>query len=55
MFEEDLVDFVATDTHDMSTRHPNMTEAYEKLCTWLGEEQAKKLTWKNQVNYFTKG
>lgn len=43
-----VVDFIATDTHDMPDRHPNMSEAYEVLRNMLGEEEAAALTGGNQ-------
>lgn len=52
LFEEDLVDFVGTDTHDMSSRHPNMKEAYARLSEWLGSEKADALTGGNQKMLF---
>ena len=55
LFEEELVDFVGTDTHDMDSRHPNMTAAYEKLSDWLGEDKARALTGGNIRAILEKG
>jgi len=42
------VDFVATDTHDIARRHPNMTQAYATLKELVGQEYADELMFENQ-------
>lgn len=43
LFEEDLVDYVSTDTHDMPGRETCMTEAYDFICDRYGRSRADAL------------
>lgn len=42
--KEGWVDAISSDAHNCSSRPTRMTAAYEKLCSWLGQDAAKRLT-----------
>ena len=44
LLQQGMIDFVATDTHDLEKRRCNMKAAYEKLVSMVGREYADKLT-----------
>lgn len=44
LLEQEMIDFVATDSHDMDKRRCNMQEAYDKLVSIVGRKYADKLT-----------
>ena len=48
--ENDLVDIIASDAHNLSTRKPYMKEAYEIVLKKYGEEKAKLLFELNAEN-----
>ncbi|MBE5801461.1 MAG: hypothetical protein E7319_04155 [Clostridiales bacterium] len=48
LLEEDVVDFVATDAHNTSTRPVCLQAAYAFLEKHYGREKADLLTWRNQ-------
>ena len=48
LLEEEVVDFVATDAHNTSSRPVCLGDAYEFLKKNYSEELADRLTWKNQ-------
>ncbi len=50
-FEEDLVDYIATDAHNTTSRPPLMKKAYEKLVADYGEEVATRLTGRNGIGF----
>ena len=47
LFENGLVDFVSSDSHDMPGRENRMAPAFEQLSERFGEEMAKALTSEN--------
>jgi len=49
LLEENVVDFVASDAHNTSSRPICLGDAYEYLKKNYGEELADRLTWKNQL------
>lgn len=49
LLKEDLVDFVATDAHNMSSRPVCLREAYAFLEKNYGKEKADRLLWRNQL------
>ena len=49
-----LIDFVATDTHNLTNRRPRLLEAYMKLVKLVGKNEAKKLVYLNQMNTLLK-
>lgn len=50
LLKEDVVDFVATDAHNMSSRPVCLKAAYDFLAKNYGRDKADLLTWKNQVS-----
>ncbi|MBE0601439.1 MAG: hypothetical protein IH607_06590, partial [Firmicutes bacterium] len=44
LFDMEMIDFVATDTHDLAKRRCNMKAAYEKLVSLVGRPYADRLT-----------
>lgn len=49
LLKEGVVDFVATDAHNTSSRPVCLKEAYDFLQKHYGQEMADLLTWKNQI------
>lgn len=49
--KNDLVDFVASDSHNLTTRKPNMNIAYKVLSKKIGEEKLNDLFFKNALKY----
>ena len=49
LLKEGIVDFVATDAHNTSSRPVCLKDAYDFLEKYYGEEKADALTWKNQL------
>ena len=47
LFENGLVDFVASDSHDLPGRENHLSAAFQRLSEQYGEEMAKALTFKN--------
>lgn len=47
--KNDLVDFVASDSHNISSRRPNMNAAYKLVKKKLGEKRAKDLFYNNAL------
>ena len=47
LLDDGLIDFVATDSHDLAKRRCNMKATYEKLVSMVGREYADKLTGRN--------
>ena len=47
LFENGLVDFVASDSHDLPGRENRMAEAFTQLCAQYGEGMARALTYEN--------
>ena len=54
ILKEGLVDFVATDCHNLTNRKPNMDKAFEKIVKLIGIDKARKLTYENQLKYLVK-
>lgn len=52
IFDEELVDYIATDSHDMPERHVCMKAAYHKLKEDYGEKMARALTGGNAMEIF---
>lgn len=52
IFDSGVVDYIATDAHDMPERHACMMEAYHKLVQDYGEEAAQALTGGNAMEIF---
>ena len=52
LLKDGIVDFVATDSHNMSTRPICLRAAYDFLEKNYGEEKADSLTWRNQISIF---
>lgn len=52
MFNERLIDFIATDTHDMPGRGVCMKEAFKTLTEWTDSSYAGQLTYQNQLRLF---
>lgn len=50
LLKEGIVDFVATDAHNTSSRPVCLRNAYEFLEKHYGREMADRLTWKNQLD-----
>ena len=50
--KSDLIDFVATDSHDILRRKPNLKNAFEKLNKIVGRKKAKDLIYNNQMDLF---
>lgn len=50
LLKEGVVDFVATDAHNTSSRPVCLRNAYEFLEKHYGREMADRLTWKNQLD-----
>lgn len=48
LLKDDIVDFVATDAHNTTTRPVCLKEAYQFLEKHYGKEKADRLTWMNQ-------
>ncbi|NLD60488.1 MAG: hypothetical protein GX647_12655 [Clostridiales bacterium] len=49
LFREDLVDYVATDAHDMRSRPINMQASFQVLVEKYGKPRAENLTSRNQA------
>lgn len=49
LLREDLVDVVASDTHDIESRPPELAKAARYLEKKLGTETVEKLLWENQL------
>lgn len=49
LLKENLVDFVATDAHNTSSRPVCLGDAYDFLTKHYGQEKADWLTWKHQL------
>ena len=49
LLKEGLVDFVATDAHNTSSRPMCLRDAYSFLEKYYGQDMADRLTWKNQI------
>lgn len=49
LLEDDVVDFVATDAHNTTSRPIKLAEAYAFLEKNYGAEKADRLTWQNQL------
>ena len=47
LLDEDLVHFVATDTHDARIRPPRLSEAFRAIAEGWGEARARRLTEEN--------
>lgn len=45
LMREDLVDFVATDTHDLEQRPPEMQTCVKYLTRKMGEAYCRKVCW----------
>lgn len=43
----DLIDFIASDSHNTGTRPPMMKTAFKTIEKMIGEEQLRKITYKN--------
>ena len=43
LVQGDMIDFVGSDCHNMSTRHPNMGEASKIICESLGDGAIEKI------------
>lgn len=52
LLKKGLIDFVATDAHNLSSRPPNIHKAFLKLEKKFGKEIASNLTFNNQNNLF---
>ena len=52
IFDSGVVDYLATDAHDMPDRHACMMEAYHKLAQDYGEQAARALTGENAMEIF---
>lgn len=50
LLKEDMVDFVATDAHNTSSRPVCLQKAHAFLEKHYGKEKADRLTWKNQAS-----
>ena len=49
LLKEGIVDFVATDAHNTSSRPVCLKDAYDFIEKYYGKEKADALTWKNQL------
>jgi protein-tyrosine phosphatase len=49
--KNDLVDFVASDSHNITSRIPNMNNAYKILSKKINEEKLNDLFFKNALKY----
>lgn len=50
LLKDGIVDFVATDAHNASSRPVCLRAAYDFLVKNYGQEKADQLTWKNQID-----
>lgn len=48
LVKRDLIDYVASDAHDVSARKTRMTQVYRLLCSRYGKKYARRLTGGNQ-------
>ncbi len=48
LIKNDLIDFVASDCHNNTTRAPKLEEAYNKIKRKFGDKIAKKIFYDNQ-------
>ena len=47
LLKAEQVHFIASDTHDLKRRTPNLLPCYKRICKKYGEKYAKRLFWKN--------
>ena len=52
LIEQNIIDFVATDCHNISSRPPLLLKAYNKLLKLVGENKAQDLVKRNQEKLF---
>lgn len=47
MAREGMIDFIGTDTHNLTTRKPDMKQAVSTLTRLVGQEGSREILWKN--------
>ena len=54
LIKHDLIDFVASDSHNTTSRPPRLLQAYKELCKLRNESTAKQLLSDNQIKLLFK-
>jgi protein-tyrosine phosphatase len=52
LIKNNLIDFIASDAHNTTSRPPNIKKAFEILSSKIGIEKSRKLFYKNQCKLF---
>lgn len=48
LIQRDMIDYIASDSHNMNTRRPNLGPCYELVAKKINEEYANKVFYENQ-------